>query len=160
MDCLMEMIRDLRPGEKGLVFCRTKRGCEDVHNVIRDRTNLRGMSIHGDKEQREREQALHLFKRGDIQVLIATDVAQRGLDIPNVNLVINYDMAGNEKDYIHRIGRTGRAGRSGVAVTFWTRADDRLSREIADVLREAGKEVPPQLAGGGGGYGGQGGQKW
>jgi len=98
-------------------------------------------AIHGDRSQTEREEALHAFKTGANPVLVATDVAARGLDIPNVALVVNFDMPKQIDDYVHRIGRTGRAGRKGVAIAFVNERCNYLT-ELGDLLVEA-KQDPP-----------------
>lgn len=103
--------------DKVLVFGRTKHGVEQLSRNL-TRSGIAAKSIHGDKNQRERERALSLFKKGDVQVLVATDVAARGLDIPNVTHVINYDIPATDEDYVHRIGRTGRGEKKGKALTF------------------------------------------
>eukprot|EP01083_Nonionella_stella_P261219 889684_1 len=100
-----------------LIFVETKRNCDYVEDVLCER-GFPACSIHGDKSQREREDALRNFKTGRCPVLVATDVAARGLDIPNVTQVINYDLPTNIDDYVHRIGRTGRAGNTGAALSF------------------------------------------
>ena len=94
-------------------------------------------SIHGDKSQDEREQALWAFKHGQISVLVATDVAARGLDIPNVAHVIQYDIAGSIDDYVHRIGRTGRAGNTGNAIGFVNDRCKGICPELVEVLKES-----------------------
>lgn len=102
---------------KVLVFGRTKHGVEKIAKALTAR-GIRAESIHGNKTQGARQKALDLFKRGAVQVLIATDVAARGLDIAGVSHVINFDLPASHEDYIHRIGRTGRAGKAGNAITF------------------------------------------
>lgn len=102
---------------KVLVFGRTKWGMEKLSKVLMDR-GFKTTSIHGNKTQNQRQRALNQFKRGQVSVLLATDVAQRGLDIDDVTHVINYDLPETEEDYIHRIGRTGRADKKGVAITL------------------------------------------
>ncbi|MBI3573538.1 DEAD/DEAH box helicase [Candidatus Kaiserbacteria bacterium] len=102
---------------KVLIFGRTKHGVEKLAKTLVDR-GFRAESIHGNKTQGRREKALDLFKRDHVQVLVATDVAARGLDIVGVSHVINYDLPASHDDYIHRIGRTGRAGKKGKALTF------------------------------------------
>ncbi|HVV39277.1 MAG TPA: DEAD/DEAH box helicase [Candidatus Paceibacterota bacterium] len=102
---------------KVLVFGRTKHGVEKLSKTLVQR-GIRSESIHGNKTQGKRQKALDLFKRDHVQVLVATDVAARGLDISGVSHVINYDLPASHEDYIHRIGRTGRAGKKGMALTF------------------------------------------
>ena len=103
--------------EKVLVFGRTKWGMQKLTNEL-IRRGIRAAVIHGNKSQGQRQKALEQFKTNQISVLLATDVASRGLDIPDVSHVINYDMPATYDDYIHRIGRTGRAGKKGIALTF------------------------------------------
>ena len=100
-----------------LVFVETKRSCDFIEHRLCDE-GFPACSIHGDKSQREREDALKSFKQGRTPVMVATDVASRGLDIPNVTQVVNYDLPGNIDDYVHRIGRTGRGVHKGKALTF------------------------------------------
>lgn len=107
-----------QPGfEKVLIFGKTKWGMEKLSKTLFER-GFRVKAIHGNKSQNQRQKALQDFKDGLIQILIATDVASRGLDIDDVTHVINYDAPTDYEDYIHRIGRTGRAGKSGIALTF------------------------------------------
>ncbi|MCL5261873.1 MAG: DEAD/DEAH box helicase, partial [Patescibacteria group bacterium] len=103
--------------KKVLIFGKTKWGVEKLSKILAER-GFRASSIHGDKSQSQRERALRLFKAEEIDILVATDVAARGLDIPDVSHVINYDLPATYEDYIHRIGRTGRAYKKGVALTF------------------------------------------
>jgi len=102
---------------KVLVFGRTKHGVEKLAIALSER-GIKAESIHGNKTQGKRQRALDLFKRDHVQVLVATDVAARGLDIVGVSHVINFDLPASHEDYIHRIGRTGRAGKKGKALTF------------------------------------------
>jgi len=103
--------------EKVLIFTRTKHGADKLSKKLRQR-GLTSEAIHGDKSQNKRQKALSMFKEKLVKILIATDVASRGLDIPNVSHVINYDVPSTYDDYIHRIGRTGRADQRGTALTF------------------------------------------
>ncbi len=103
--------------EKVLVFGRTKWGVQKLTDEL-VRRGLRAAAIHGNKSQGQRQRVLDQFKRNEISILLATDVASRGLDIPDVSHVINYDMPASYEDYVHRIGRTGRANKKGVALTF------------------------------------------
>jgi superfamily II DNA/RNA helicase len=115
-DILVEMLRD--PAfNKVLVFGRTKHGVERLAKDLGAK-GIRADSIHGDKTHGRRQKALGLFKQDHVQVLVATDVAARGLDISGVSHVINYDLPATYEDYTHRIGRTGRAGQTGTALTF------------------------------------------
>lgn len=103
--------------DKVLIFGRTKHGVDKLHQELQFR-GFRTGAIHGNKSQGQRQRILESFKRDEIQILLATDVASRGLDIPNVTHVINYELPQTYEDYIHRIGRTGRAGKTGTALTF------------------------------------------
>jgi superfamily II DNA/RNA helicase len=103
--------------EKVLVFGRTKWGAEKLMRNLEQR-RIRVASIHGNKKQNQRQKAIEDFKNSRIQVLIATDIASRGLDINDVTHVINFDLPESYEDYIHRIGRTGRANKKGKALTF------------------------------------------
>ncbi len=103
--------------DKVLVFGRTKHGVQRLSNELNER-GFKSDAIHGNKRQSQRQNTLDRFKRGEIQILIATDVASRGLDIPNVSHVINYDLPESRETYVHRIGRTGRADKKGIAISF------------------------------------------
>merc|ERR1719499_1754282 len=129
---------------KALVFCNTKRMCEQLSNALA-RAGLPCTSIHGDKDQMQRDDALNGLKTGRFKVLVATDVAARGLDIKGVGLVVNYDPANNAEDYVHRIGRTGRAGAKGYAVTFLTSMDGHKARGIVEVMERTEQDVSNQL---------------
>lgn len=102
-------------------------------------------SIHGDRTQRERESALAMFKSGRAPILVATAVAARGLDIPNVMHVILYDLPNDISEYTHRIGRTGRAGNTGTSTAFFNRGNTNIGKELVDLLKEANQEVPQWL---------------
>lgn len=120
-------------GNQALVFCKTKRGSDRVGEHL-ERAGIKTAVIHGNKSQGARTRALDDFKVGRVHVLVATDIAARGLDIAQLPLVINYDLPLVAEDYIHRIGRTGRAGRSGRAVSLVSAADSRLLRDIQRLL--------------------------
>jgi len=107
--------------------------------------NFPATSIHGDRTQRERERALEFFRNGRCPILVATAVAARGLDIPNVTHVINYDLPTDIDDYVHRIGRTGRAGNTGIATAFFNRGNRGVVRELMELLKEANQEIPTFL---------------
>lgn len=116
----VDQLHDLLRSEgydKVMIFGRTKHGIEKLTRMLVER-GFRAASIHGNKSQGQRQRALDDFKRGNVQLLLATDVASRGIDIDDVSHVINYDVPATYDDYVHRIGRTGRAGKTGHAVTF------------------------------------------
>lgn len=138
---LDKVIKDHCPKE-GLcvVFVETKRGADALEIDLHQR-NVSVAAIHGDRTQTEREEALAAFKSGSNPILVATDVAARGLDIPNVSLVVNFDMPKQLDDYVHRIGRTGRAGRKGTAVAFVNEKCSYL-HDLYDILVEAKQETP------------------
>ena len=143
-----------------LIFVETKRGADFLEETL-FRHNYPASSIHGDKSQREREDALKLFKSGKTPILVATDVAARGLDIPNVTQVINFDLPNNIDDYVHRIGRTGRVGNIGNALSLMNDKNRNISRELAELMLENEQECPQWLESmyhqsAGGGRGGRG----
>jgi len=143
---------------KALVFVETKRGADNLEkNLYYEKVPV--TSIHGDRSQREREEALKMFRNGECSVLVATDVAARGLDIPDVELVVQYDLPNNIDDYVHRIGRTGRAGRKGTAMAMINESCNRsLLKELSNLLTEAKQERPlwfQELVRAGGGGGGR-----
>ena len=116
-----------------MVFCHTKRACDQVSGALDDR-GFAVATVHGDLGQAQRERALRAFRSGKVDVLVATDVAARGIDVDDVTHVINYECPDDEKAYVHRIGRTGRAGRVGVAVTFVDWRDMQRWKLINDAL--------------------------
>ena len=124
-----------------LIFVETKRKADEIENSLRDE-GYPATSIHGDRAQWEREEALRLFKSGRLPILVATDVAARGLDIPNVNHVINFDLPTNIDDYVHRIGRTGRAGNQGTATSFVNESNRGILNELWATLEETKQEIP------------------
>lgn len=127
-----------------LVFVETKRAADHLEHVLCTQ-GMPATSIHGDRSQREREDALADFKSGRRPVIVATDVASRGLDIPNVAYVINYDMPGNIDDYVHRIGRTGRAGNIGNAISLVNGKNRNVIGDLYTLLMENEQEVPSFL---------------
>eukprot|EP00434_Breviolum_minutum_P044853 symbB.v1.2.040112.t2/scaffold6998.1/size13989/2 len=138
-----------KPAPRILIFIDTKKGAHALCRELRYEQFAAG-EIHGDKDQTERDAMLHNFRKGKCQILVATDVAQRGLDIKDVDYVVNYTMPNTIEDYIHRIGRTGRAGATGIAVSFFScdfRASDkvRFARRLVKVIEEAKQEVPEAL---------------
>lgn len=129
---------------KTIIFCETKRKTDDITRRLR-RDGWPAMCIHGDKSQPEREWVLKEFRNGKSPILLATDVASRGLDIPDINFVVNVDYPNNGEDYIHRIGRTARANRTGTAYTFFTQGNGKNAAELVSVMQEANQVVPPKL---------------
>jgi len=142
-----EMLVDLLHSQEGLtlIFVETKRGADALEDfLIRD--GFPAVSIHGDRTQREREDALRDFKTQRVRIMVATDVAARGLDIPSVQHVINFDLPNDIDDYVHRIGRTGRAGKTGLATAFINDKSRNLIRELIEILQESCQETPDWLA--------------
>ncbi|KAJ5811183.1 hypothetical protein N7447_010699 [Penicillium robsamsonii] len=127
-----------------LIFVETKRMADSLSDFLINQ-RFPATAIHGDRTQRERERALELFRNGRCPILVATAVAARGLDIPNVTHVINYDLPTDIDDYVHRIGRTGRAGNTGIATAFFNRGNRGVVRDLLELLKEAHQEVPAFL---------------
>jgi ATP-dependent RNA helicase RhlE len=123
-----------RHTDQVLVFGKTKHGCNRLAEQL-ETAGLKAVAIHGNKSQAQRQKALNLFKAGKARVLVATDVAARGLDIPNLPLVINHDLPMVAEDYIHRIGRTGRAGAQGEALSLVSPEEGGLLRQIQRMLK-------------------------
>ena len=145
---LLELLeKERKPFERVLVFTRTRRGAERLSHVLkaRDHTVQR---IHADRTQPQRESALRQFSDGRARVLVATDIASRGLDIDAVSHVINYDVPAAPEDYVHRIGRTGRAGNQGKAITIVAPVDELSMRAIERLTGQAVKRVVSQGLGG------------
>ncbi|KAG5450918.1 putative ATP-dependent RNA helicase ddx5 [Clonorchis sinensis] len=130
--------------ERCLVFVETKRKTDQITYTLRRRGFAVG-AMHGDKQQRDREMTLGSFRDGRLSVLVATDVASRGLDIDDIQYVINFDFPNQTEDYIHRIGRTARSDKKGTAFTFFTSKNLRQARELIEILEEANQEVNPEL---------------
>ncbi|MFZ9373522.1 MAG: DEAD/DEAH box helicase [Burkholderiaceae bacterium] len=131
---LRQIVRE-RSISQAFVFVNSKLGCARLARSL-EREGLKTTALHGDKSQDERLKALAAFKAGEVQLLVATDVAARGLDIKDVPAVFNFDLPFNPEDYVHRIGRTGRAGASGLAVTFVTPSDNRLVGDLEKLLKK------------------------
>ena len=142
---LWNILGELAEGSRVIVFANTKRR---VENLARTFGEFGTCSVHGDKQQREREAALADFVANKRPLMVATDVAARGLDIKLVTHVINYDMARDVESNVHRIGRTGRAGRKGVATTFVTGEglEENVLWDLAQMLKKCGQPVPNDLA--------------
>ena len=120
-----------------LIFSRTKHGADKIARIL-SKSGINSAAIHGNKSQNARQKALSDFKSHKIQTLIATDIAARGIDINNLELVINYDLPDVAETYVHRIGRTGRAGNSGTAFTFC--ADEEMDM-LKDIQKLTGKTL-------------------
>mmetsp|Transcript_109997 Transcript_109997/g.290232 ORF Transcript_109997/g.290232 Transcript_109997/m.290232 type:complete len:193 (-) Transcript_109997:59-637(-) len=130
---------------KTVVFANMKSTVDNIVYHINRNSNFRAIGIHGDKMQRDRDKAIVEIKSGRSQVLVATEVAARGLDLPGIDHVINFDLPTGGDDYVHRIGRTGRIGNKGVATSFVSNQEPGLSG-IVDALRDCtGAEVPRWL---------------
>ncbi|XP_047942136.1 DEAD-box ATP-dependent RNA helicase 20-like isoform X1 [Salvia hispanica] len=142
---LIRLLKEVMDGSKILIFVETKKGCDQVTRQLR-MDGWPALSIHGDKNQDERDWVLAEFKSSRTPIMIATDVAARGLDVKDIKVVVNYDFPSNLEDYVHRIGRTGRAGATGTAFSFFTHANVKHARELIKILQQAGQAVPPQLA--------------
>ncbi len=129
----LERLINEKPDTKILVFVRTKVRAERVYKAM-GRVNLQTLTIHSDKEQKERNHAMSQFRSGAIKVLIATDITARGIDIPNVDYVVNYDLPDKAENYVHRIGRTGRGRNRGYAISFCSEGERPILEEIEAFL--------------------------
>ncbi|CAH9081206.1 unnamed protein product [Cuscuta europaea] len=129
-----------------LIFCENKADVDDIHEYLLLK-GVEAVSIHGGKDQEEREYAISSFKAGKKDVLVATDVASKGLDFPDIQHVINYDMPAEIENYVHRIGRTGRCGKTGIATTFINKTQSPTTLlDLKHLLQEAKQRIPPVLA--------------
>src|SRR5207245_5261079 len=138
---LLELLeKEREPFERVLVFTRTRRGAERLSHILKARDHSVNR-IHADRSQPQREAALRAFKDGRTRVLVATDIAARGLDVDSVSHVINYDVPAAPEDYVHRVGRTGRAGNQGQAITIVAPADELSMRAIERLTGQAVKRV-------------------
>ena len=129
-----------------IIFVNRKANCDIILKVV-EKLGYRAATLHGGKSQDQRESALLSVRSGKKDILVATDVAGRGIDIKNVSLVLNYDMAKNIQDYTHRIGRTGRAGKKGTAITFLTMEDSETFYDLKQaLLKSPNSVIPPELS--------------
>jgi len=147
---LVETVNQMTKTEDGqipltLIFVEKKKDAARVEKEL-IRSGYDAMSIHGDRSQREREHALKMFRQGKVSLLVATDVASRGLDIPNVMYVINYDLPNNIDAYVHRIGRTGRCGNNGNAISFVNETNKPVIKTLMQLLKESKSEIPQWFA--------------
>uniref|UniRef100_A0A023FLZ1 RNA helicase n=1 Tax=Amblyomma cajennense TaxID=34607 RepID=A0A023FLZ1_AMBCJ len=145
-DKLMKLHQEIlnEKENKTIVFAETKRKVDDLTRKMR-RYGWPAICIHGDKTQQERDWVLNEFRSGRSPILVATDVAARGLDVDDVRFVINFDYPNCSEDYIHRIGRTARSNKTGTAYTFFTPNNCRQAKELISVLQEANQVVNPKL---------------
>lgn len=143
LDELYEILEQ-RQDKHILVFVERKSDADQLERLLM-RAGHGVMAIHGDRGQRDREQALSAFKSGIRRILIATDVASRGLDIPDVGVVVQYDLPSNIDDYVHRIGRTGRAGKQGTAISFFNDKNRNVVDPLIALLKETNQVIIPQI---------------
>lgn len=135
---LLQAVLEEKGHERIIVFARTKSRTEECAQELRN-AGYKAESIHSDKSQGQRRRALNNFRRGRASILVATDVLARGIDVPEVDYVINFDLPDMPEDYVHRIGRTGRAGETGFAISFVTRQSYRLLQDIEKLI---GRKIP------------------
>jgi superfamily II DNA/RNA helicase len=135
-DTLRRLIRGVDNFKNAIVFCNRKREVATLHRSL-VRHGFNAAALHGDMDQAARTAALDSFRRGDVSLLIASDVAARGLDIPDVSHIFNYDVPHHPDDYVHRIGRTGRAGKSGTAITIVTPIDGKALAAIEKLIGQS-----------------------
>jgi ATP-dependent RNA helicase DDX5/DBP2 len=129
---------------KMLIFAETKRSVDFLERALRKR-NIQAQGIHGDKSQIQRSSVIQKFKAGHCRIMIATDIAARGLDISGVEYVLNYDFPNDIENYVHRIGRTGRSNAKGTSITFFTDTDANQAKKLIEILKEAEQEIPQEL---------------
>ncbi|KAJ2941801.1 hypothetical protein O0L34_g10607 [Tuta absoluta] len=141
---LYEFIQNMDPTDKIIIFCGKKTTATHITTELAMK-GIECQSLHGDREQCDREAALEEMLDGTVNILVATDVASRGIDIKDLTHVINFDFPRHIEEYVHRVGRTGRAGRTGVALSFVTRKDWAQAKELIKILEEANQEVPDEL---------------
>ena len=143
---VQELLKKFHRSQKNLVlvFALYKKEAQRLEDNLK-RNGWNCCSIHGDKSQESRTAALSKFKSGECPLMIATDVASRGLDIPNVEVVINYTFPLTIEDYVHRIGRTGRAGKEGISYTLFQPGDKSHAGELQQVMKQANQKIPDEL---------------
>jgi ATP-dependent RNA helicase RhlE len=132
------MILKSEPVERALVFSRTKHGADKIVRML-EAAGIAAGAIHGNKSQAQRERAIAAFRSGEVPVLVATDIAARGIDIPGVSHVVNFDLPDVPEQYVHRIGRTARAGADGIAIAFCS-PDERGN--LRDIERTTRQRIP------------------
>ncbi|XP_012327205.2 probable ATP-dependent RNA helicase DDX43 [Aotus nancymaae] len=141
---IQTFLQSLSSTDKVIVFVSRKAVADHLSSEL-ILGNMSIESLHGDREQRDREKALENFKTGKVRILIATDLASRGLDVHDITHVYNFDFPRNIEEYVHRIGRTGRAGRTGVSITTMTRNDWKFAPELVNILQRANQTIPDDL---------------
>ncbi|XP_076119464.1 DEAD-box helicase 3 X-linked a isoform X10 [Alosa pseudoharengus] len=141
---LLDLLNATGKDSLTLVFVETKKGADALEDFLY-REGYACTSIHGDRSQRDREEALHQFRSGRCPIMVATAVAARGLDISNVKHVINFDLPSDIEEYVHRIGRTGRVGNLGLATSFYNDKNSNITKDLLDILVESKQEVPSWL---------------
>ncbi|CAO1432263.1 unnamed protein product [Diamesa hyperborea] len=141
---ILKFAREMKDDDKCIIFCGRKDRADSLscEFALKD---IRCDCIHGNRDQSDREQALADIKSGEVRILIATDVASRGIDIEDLTHVVNFDFPRNIEEYVHRVGRTGRAGRTGIALSFFTRENWNSAAELIDILQEAEQDIPTGL---------------
>ncbi|KAG5890212.1 hypothetical protein JTB14_028754 [Gonioctena quinquepunctata] len=144
MEAVMDFARNLGEDQKIIVFCGKKSRADELASEL-VLAGINCQTIHGDRDQSDREQALVDISDGTVQILIATDVASRGLDIDDITHVLNYDFPRNIEEYVHRVGRTGRAGKFGESISYFTRGDWAQAKELIKILEEAQQYVPEEI---------------
>src|SRR5690606_27449366 len=138
MRLLDHLLRDANL-DQAIVFTSTKRGADDLADHLNDQ-GFAAAALHGDMNQRQRTRTLGLLQKGRLRILVATDVAARGIDVQGISHAVNYDLPMQAEDYVHRIGRTGRAGRDGLAFTLATHSERHKVRRIEHYI---GQPIPP-----------------
>eukprot|EP00331_Platyophrya_macrostoma_P033345 CAMPEP_0176458270 /NCGR_PEP_ID=MMETSP0127-20121128/32488_1 /TAXON_ID=938130 /ORGANISM="Platyophrya macrostoma, Strain WH" /LENGTH=763 /DNA_ID=CAMNT_0017848797 /DNA_START=37 /DNA_END=2328 /DNA_ORIENTATION=+ len=141
---LLKLMKGIYDGSKILIFCQTKKSSDWVSKTLQDK-GYKSVSIHGDKSQKDRDKIMNLFKDERVPILVATNLAARGLDVKDIRYVINYDFPTQMEEYVHRVGRTGRAGASGTSFTFFTDDDARFAKDLIKILAENSQRVPEEL---------------
>ncbi|XP_020855800.1 putative ATP-dependent RNA helicase DDX43 [Phascolarctos cinereus] len=141
---IYSFIESMKPEDKAIIFVGRKLTADDISSDL----SIKGLpvqSLHGNREQSDRERALNEFKTGIVRILIATDLASRGLDVLDITHVFNFDFPRNLEEYVHRVGRTGRAGHTGESITLLTRNDWKIAGELISILERANQEIPDEL---------------
>ena len=134
-ELMLDLLEDQQPGELTLIFSRTKHGADKLSRLI-NKSGIKSEAIHGNRSQPQRDKTLDRFRKGAFPVLVATDVAARGVDVKAITLVINFDLPNEQEAYVHRIGRTGRAGATGKAVSFCCEDEREFLRDIEKLIQK------------------------